>query len=98
MIAEAFNDEFDFGFSAVSEEELKAVEAQLATQTAQQAQEIAAAAKSAATAQQKLDQLYKAVMPLLNNLAKDDGKEYIYWPDRTTKIKQFIARVEAIVK
>lgn len=98
MIAQAFDDTFDFGFSAVSEDELKAVEAQLQTKAAQQGVALAAATDAAVEAQQKLQQLYKLIMPLLNNLAKDDGKDYIYWPDRTTKIKQFVTKIEAIVK
>jgi hypothetical protein len=36
-------------------------------------------------------------MPLLLNLAKDDEKEYIYWPERTKKMKAFIDKVDKLV-
>lgn len=91
-------DDFDFGFTAVSEEELKAVEAQLQTKAAQQGVALAAATDAAVGAQQKLQQLYKMIMPLLHNLAKDaDSKDYIYWPGRQEKIQAFIKKVETLV-
>ena len=37
-------------------------------------------------------------MPLLNNLAKDADKDYIYWPDRQKKMLDFIKKVEILVK
>ena len=37
------------------------------------------------------------VMPLLVNLAKDDSKEYIYWPNRSQKMNDFISKVKKIV-
>lgn len=89
------SDDFDFGFSAVSEEELRALEKQLQQQVTDKDAELA---ETAATYEQKLMALYKMIMPLLKNLAKDgDTKEYIHWPDRQKKIKDFIAKVEALV-
>lgn len=84
----------DFGFSAVSEEELKALEKKLAEDVkakSQQLEEIETTYKG------KLEQLHKAIMPLLNNLAANPEKEYIYWPKRTEKIKEFIGKVNRIV-
>ncbi len=75
------DDFFDFGFTAVDETELKAV------------QEVAAKAETAgATAlntQEKLDKLYNAITPLLTNLKKNPEKEYILWPNRVEKVDQF---------
>lgn len=88
------NDDFDFGFSAVSEEELKALERQLSQQVAQKDTEIEEISR---TYEEKLNTLYKMVMPLLKNLAKDVGKDYIYWPDRQKKMADFIAKVEKVV-
>jgi len=72
---------FDFGFTAVDESELKAV------------QEVAAKAESlganALNTQDKLDRLYNAITPLLNNLKKNPEKEYILWPNRIDKVEQF---------
>ena len=54
------NDIFDFGFTAVDEAELEAV--QKVTQTA------ATASSTADQMQAKIDKLYNAITPLLNNL------------------------------
>lgn len=86
--------EFDFGFSAVSEDELKALERQLKEQVAQQETQLA---DTVDTYEEKLDALYRMVMPLLKNLAKDSDKDYIFWPDRHKKMHDFINKVESIV-
>lgn len=87
-------DDDDFGFSAVSEDELKVLEKELQQQVTEKSKEIEEIEK---TYKGKLEQLYRAVLPLLQNLAKDSDKEYIYWPNRTQKMQQFIKKVEAIV-
>ena len=84
----------DFGFSAVSEDELKSLENQLKQEVTQKE---TALAKIEETYKGKLEQLYKTIMPLLKNLAKDSDKEYIYWPGRTQKMQQFIKKIDAIV-
>jgi sugar-specific transcriptional regulator TrmB len=84
----------DFGFSAVSEDELKSLEKQLQKEVTQKSKALEEVEKSY---QGKLEQLYKAVMPLLKNLAKDSDKEYIFWPNRADKMKEFISKVEKIV-
>jgi hypothetical protein len=84
----------DFGFSAVSEDELKSLERKLQQEVNQKQ---AALQVIETTYKAKLEQLYKTVMPLLVNLAKDDNKEYIYWPNRTEKMNAFIKKVQSIV-
>lgn len=84
----------DFGFSAVSEDELKVIEKQLQQQVTEKSK---ALEEVEATYKGKLEQLYRTVIPLLKNLAKDSDKEYIYWPNRTEKMQEFIRRVDAIV-
>ena len=87
--------DFDFGFSAVSEEELKAMERQLQQQVDEKHAELQTVSK---TYEEKLNALYTMIMPLLRNLAKDDDtKEYIHWPGRQEKMKAFIKKVEALV-
>ena len=44
----------------------------------------------------KVDALLKAIMPLLNNLAKDPEKDTIHWPGRKAKIEAFIAKLNGI--
>ena len=65
---------FDFGFTAVDEEELEVVQKTTTTAT---------------STQDKLDRLYNAVTPLLNNLKKNPEKEYILWPNRLNKVEEF---------
>lgn len=75
------DDIFDFGFTAVDEDELQAVQSVR--------KEVAATSETAEATKDKLDRLYNAVVPLLTNLKKNPEKEYILWPDRTAKIEQF---------
>ena len=88
-------DDHDFGFSAVSEDELKSMERQLQQQVQQKEEELSLTSKEY---KDKLEALYKLIMPLLMNLQKDDNKEYIYWPDRTKKMTTFIAKVNKIIE
>ena len=74
-------DIFDFGFTAVDENELEAVHT--ATKKAE------TVSSTAETIQEKLDKLYNAITPLLNNLKKNPEKEYILWPDRLKKVEAF---------
>jgi hypothetical protein len=75
------DDMFDFGFTAVDESELQAV------QDAQKA--VGDVSVEARTSQDKLDKLYNAIIPLLNNLKKNPEKEYILWPNRIDKVEKF---------
>ena len=75
------NEFFDFGFTAVDENELEAVQKVTA-----KAETLGA---SAMNTQEKIDKLYNAIIPLLNNLKKNPEKEYILWPDRLTKVESF---------
>ena len=84
------DDFFDFGFTAVNEEELEAV--QTATKKAESVSTTANAAKI------KLDKLYNAITPLLNNLKKNPEKEYILWPDRLSKVEAFEDHLQKIYK
>ena len=79
MSSEDFD--FDFGFTAVDESELKAVKE--AKDTAQKM------AVGVDATQDKIDKLYNAIQPLLVNLKKNPEKEYILWPNRIEKVDQF---------
>ena len=84
------NQIFDFGFTAVDEDELQAV---------QDAQKAAGDNEvDAKTAQEKLDKLYNAILPLLSNLKKNPDKDYIYWPNRVGKVDEFENMITKIVK
>jgi|TARA_Y100000289_G_scaffold62704_1_gene72314 hypothetical protein len=81
-------DLFDFGFTAVDEDELSAVQA-----TAQEALD---ASQAALSTQEKLDKLYNAITPLLTNLKANPEKEYILWPNRLAKVEQFETHLQKI--
>ena len=82
------DDFFDFGFTAVDEEELEAV---------QKINKKAEASKTeASSAQTKLDKLYNAITPLLTNLKKNPEKEYILWPNRLKKVEEFEDYIQKI--
>ena len=84
------DDMFDFGFTAVDEDELQAV---------QKTQALANDAEQMATAtQDKIDRLYNAITPLLNNLKKNPEKDYILWPNRLEKVEQFESMLQGIYK
>jgi hypothetical protein len=83
-------DLFDFGFTAVDEDELQAVQ-----QTAAKADN---AEQLATTTQERLDNLYNTVIPLLNNLKKNPEKEYILWPNRLAKVEEFETHLQLIYK
>ena len=82
------SDMFDFGFTAVDEDELQAVQ-----KTAALAND---AEQLALTTQERLDKLYNAVVPLLNNLKKNPEKDYILWPNRLAKVEEFEDYLQSI--
>ena len=84
------DDFFDFGFTAVDEDELEAV--QKVVKKAEVSQTEASSAK------ERLDKLYNAITPLLNNLKKNPEKEYILWPNRLEKVEQFEDHIQKIYK
>lgn len=84
----------DFGFSLVSETELKAHEQLLQKKIEEQSKVVE---KTEIELKDKLHGLRDMIMPLLNNLAKDPEKTYILWPERSAKIKAFIDKINKYV-
>ena len=68
----------DFGFTAMDADELASVDTKIVETTT--------------TAKAVIEKLDNFVRPLLENLAKDSDKDYIYWPNRldilTKKLKE----------
>lgn len=79
-------DQFDFGFTAVDEKELDAV------------QKLETTSSKADELEDKLNKLYNSILPLLSNLKKNPEKEYILWPNRTEKIEEFEKHIARIIK
>lgn len=84
------DDFFDFGFTAVTEDELEIVQSAQKTAT----ETVAAAAG----VEDRLNKLYNTIQPLLVNLRKNPEKDYIYWPNRLEKVEQFSDLLDSIYK
>lgn len=82
------DNEDDFGFTLVTEDELKEYERQIEKQLIE----------VQSSAQIKMEGLKKMVMPLLINLMRDEEKTYIYWPNRVEKIKAFIQKIDKYIQ
>lgn len=80
-------DDFDFGFSAVSEDELDTASKKIVEEGEATAQEL----------RDRLQELYDAIIPLLNNLRANPEKEYILWKDRVPKIDAFETKLTEIL-
>ena len=72
---------FDFGFTAVDETEL--------TSYQQAEAKVEDAEEETLAVSEKIDKLYNAIQPLLNNLKANPEKEYILWPNRLEKVEEF---------
>ena len=83
-------DKFDFGFTAVDEDELEVVQ--------KQSQKLESNSGKAEELEDKLNKLYNSILPLLSNLKANPEKDYIYWPKRTEKVAQFEDLIAEIVK
>ena len=90
-------EKFDFGFTAVDEHELEAVQ-KVTTQASDIEEYAAATSASLKEAEEKLNRLYNSILPLLTNLKKNPEKEYILWPNRVAKIEQFEDIITEIIK
>ena len=77
------SDMFDFGFTAVDEHELDAVKE---------------VSQTATSTEERLNNLYNAIVPLLNNLKKNPEKDYILWPNRLAKVEEFEDLLQKIYK
>lgn len=86
----------DFGFSAVSETELRQAEQQLKEEVKQTKKKLQQKEESDQSYRAKMERMYKMIIPLLNNLKKNPDKEYILWPNRVEKIDEFVAKLDAL--
>lgn len=81
--------DFDFGFTAMTEDELSVVQESKA-----QAETASATAEEAFA---KAQIMYEAIIPLLNNLKANPEKDYIYWPNRYEKLDDFADKLHQIL-
>ena len=74
----------DFGFTAMDADELASVDTKIVETTT--------------TAKAVIEKLDNFVRPLLENLAKDSDKDYIYWPNRSEILFKKLEELDTIQK
>ena len=74
----------DFGFTAMDADELASVDTKIVEKTT--------------TATEVINKLDNFERPLLENLAKDSDKDYIYWPNRVDIINKKLKELDEIQK
>lgn len=91
--ADSVEEEFDFGFSFVDEdyEEVKEVSHKLQQDHQTKLEELK-------DLENRLDTLYKSILPFLDNLCKNPEKSTIHWPNRVEKIQQYKKKLQQIVE
>lgn len=78
-LAQEFDIQDDFGFSAVSEEEYNSV--------------INQATGTVEDYKRRIGELEKMIIPFLTKLHSTGDKEYIYWPNRKPAIEKQIEKI-----
>ena len=74
----------DFGFTAMDADELALVDTKIVEKTT--------------SATEVINKLDNFIRPLLENLAKDSDKDYIYWPNRVEIINKKLNELNEIQK
>tara|TARA_Y100000766_G_scaffold249056_1_gene231200 strand:- start:402 stop:656 length:255 start_codon:yes stop_codon:yes gene_type:complete len=74
----------DFGFTAMDADELASVDTKIVEKTT--------------TATEVISKLDDFIRPLLENLAKDSDKDYIYWPNRSEILFKKLEELDTIQK
>ena len=80
------DEEFDFGFTSVDENDInKEVLAELSD--------------TSDLYRTRLEKMYRMITPLVKNLMADaDTKAYIHWPNRKEKLQQFQKQLDDLLK
>lgn len=81
------SEENDFGFTAMTFDDISAILEESKNAEINTVEE---------QYKNKIETLKKMILALLNNLASNPEKEYIYWPNRVEKIKEQIEKVKKI--
>lgn len=91
------DNDFDFGFSIMSEDELDAVQRTQheVSESHEQLNRLKGDLEKETT---KAHRIFNMVMPLLHNLKANPNKEYIYWPTRVEKIDRFEEKLKDILE
>ena len=86
-------EEFDFGFSFTDEDifETQSKVEQLQTAVSSDKQTIE-------SLELRLNAVYSAIVPFLDNLCKNPEKSTIHWPNRVPKIQEYKNKLKSIVE
>jgi hypothetical protein len=84
----------DFGFTAVDSDDLIKLDEKV-SKTAASSEENQELVDVLSTKLTKLDEF---IRPLLENLAKDSDKDYIYWPNRIDIVRKQIDYLNSIIE
>jgi hypothetical protein len=84
----------DFGFTAVDSDDLLKIDEKVSKTAAssEENQELVDVLSA------KVDKLDNFIRPLLENLAKDSDKDYIYWPNRIDIVRKQIDNLNSIIE
>lgn len=96
------DDNFDFGFTLESDEEVKRtlpIEGDLKTQLEEMEKQNKKMFIERNRAVNGINSLHSSIKPFLNNLKANPEKDYIYWAgsDRISRIEEFERHLEEIV-
>jgi hypothetical protein len=83
----------DFGFTAVDSDELVHIDKKITSSDTVYEKDVAITKLS-----KKVDSLESFIRPLLENLAKDSDKEYIYWPNRLDMVTRQMKKLDDIIE
>jgi len=81
--------DFDFGFSFVDDKADELQQAKI---------KIAETSGRSTVYQLRLEELFDAVIPFLDNLCKNPEKSTIHWPNRVEKIEAYKEKLKQIVE
>jgi hypothetical protein len=84
----------DFGFTAVDSDDLLKIDEKV-SKTAASSEENE---QLVDVLTDKVDKLDNFIRPLLENLAKDSDKDYIYWPNRIEIVRKQIDYLNSIIE
>lgn len=89
MVNKTLDVTFDFGFSAINEDELESIK--ILERKAAETESVAA------DTHDKLQRMYSMVLPLIENLMQDPEKSYIHWPNRKEKLQLFKKKLQEVL-
>ncbi len=86
-------EEFDFGFSFTDEDIFETQNKVEQLQTA-----VSSDKQTIESLEFRLNAVYNAIVPFLDNLCKNPEKSTIHWPNRVPKIQEYKNKLKSIVE